>query len=420
MATLVTAETAATETTVGGVKRQAVDGNKHFKGLLIFGRGQGSISPSLRVPVHSNLIIDGDEIAAAQGPSTYGYDKVGFSNNVTIRGDFSGEAALGVNNPHDVLGANDFVVTGTAEGAMLGITSTYARISELHSYSPDADYGTANAFSAQMEISNGGHADNAYSTYIHPPLATGGGTIDKGYNLFLRKPAADAPTNYWSLYAEGKAEFAGTALFKGALPGTASTPGGVYVGQGSNTNVGIEFADGTRNFRIANDQLGALSFELPGVELLAKLKADGEWATRGRVVAGSASGGAVTPTNADAATGVYIGRGPAGNTGIVLTSGTVAYRISNENHRIVFSRPGTAVHLEIDQSGNLITQAGAGLYAQGAGFKVGTATDQRLGFFGATPTLRPSGTPASASDAASTQTLVNDLRAKLIALGLIA
>jgi hypothetical protein len=54
------------------------------------------------------------------------------------------------------------------------------------------------------------------------------------------------------------------------------------------------------------------------------------------------------------------------------------------------------------------------------GTMIGTDTTQKLGFLGATPILRQSGTPAAATDAATTQTLVNDLRAKLIAIGLIA
>lgn len=44
----------------------------------------------------------------------------------------------------------------------------------------------------------------------------------------------------------------------------------------------------------------------------------------------------------------------------------------------------------------------------------------RLGFFGATPVVKPTATPANATDLATAQTLVNDLKAKLISLGLIA
>ena len=53
------------------------------------------------------------------------------------------------------------------------------------------------------------------------------------------------------------------------------------------------------------------------------------------------------------------------------------------------------------------------------GSKIGTATSQKLGFFNATPVVQQSAGTA-ATDAASTQTLANQLRTSLIALGLVA
>jgi len=55
-----------------------------------------------------------------------------------------------------------------------------------------------------------------------------------------------------------------------------------------------------------------------------------------------------------------------------------------------------------------------------AGTKIGTATNQKLGFFNATPVVQPSATPANATDLATALTLVNDLKSKLVTLGLIA
>jgi hypothetical protein len=54
------------------------------------------------------------------------------------------------------------------------------------------------------------------------------------------------------------------------------------------------------------------------------------------------------------------------------------------------------------------------------GTQLGTAPAQRLAFYGAQPTQQPTGTPAAATDLATTTALVNNLRAKLITLGLIA
>jgi hypothetical protein len=56
----------------------------------------------------------------------------------------------------------------------------------------------------------------------------------------------------------------------------------------------------------------------------------------------------------------------------------------------------------------------------GNGTKVGTATTQKLGFYNATPIVQPSGTPVAATDLATALTLVNNLRTKLLALGIVA
>jgi len=53
------------------------------------------------------------------------------------------------------------------------------------------------------------------------------------------------------------------------------------------------------------------------------------------------------------------------------------------------------------------------------GIKVGAA-GQKLSFYGVPLVVRPTATPAAATDPATTMALVNDLRAKLITLGLIA
>ena len=53
-----------------------------------------------------------------------------------------------------------------------------------------------------------------------------------------------------------------------------------------------------------------------------------------------------------------------------------------------------------------------------SGTRFGASSSNKLSFYGAIPIVRPT-VVAAASDAASTQALVNDLRAKLIALGLV-
>lgn len=44
----------------------------------------------------------------------------------------------------------------------------------------------------------------------------------------------------------------------------------------------------------------------------------------------------------------------------------------------------------------------------------------RLGFYGATPVVKPTGTPPASTDLATAIALANDLRSKLVAIGLIS
>ncbi len=52
------------------------------------------------------------------------------------------------------------------------------------------------------------------------------------------------------------------------------------------------------------------------------------------------------------------------------------------------------------------------------GTVMGQATTEKIGFYGVTPVVQAS-IAAAATDAATTQALANDLRTKLIALGLV-
>lgn len=96
---------------------------------------------------------------------------------------------------------------------------------------------------------------------------------------------------------------------------------------------------------------------------------------------------------------------------------------------------GTMYGLEIEALTVAGVTTGYGIYQRGAtdinvfagpingtttGLKVASTATEKLGFYGATPVVRPTGTPAAATDPATTMALVNDLRAKLIALGLIS
>lgn len=54
------------------------------------------------------------------------------------------------------------------------------------------------------------------------------------------------------------------------------------------------------------------------------------------------------------------------------------------------------------------------------GGKVAAHPSEKMGFWGATPIVQPTGTPAAAIDLATALTLVNFLRTKLLAVGIVA
>jgi hypothetical protein len=60
------------------------------------------------------------------------------------------------------------------------------------------------------------------------------------------------------------------------------------------------------------------------------------------------------------------------------------------------------------------------IFGTTTGTKIGTSTSQKIGFYNATPVIQPSGTPAAATDLATAIALANDIRSKLLSLGLVA
>ncbi|WP_156642496.1 hypothetical protein [Arthrobacter sp. B6] len=106
----------------------------------------------------------------------------------------------------------------------------------------------------------------------------------------------------------------------------------------------------------------------------------------------------------------------------------------NSSGQAVFGQNGTptvaaGTSIEMQTAGGTMLTLGSSSVTVGdgkalsfgttAGTMIGATTIQKLAFYGTTPIARPSGTPNAATDAASTQALVNDLRSKLMTLGLI-
>jgi hypothetical protein len=118
--------------------------------------------------------------------------------------------------------------------------------------------------------------------------------------------------------------------------------------------------------------------------------------------AGTAAAPAVANV-AETGTGMYF---TAGNVGLTINGTLKSFQSSTAWSLI------SGVHLAIT-AGNIITDTTTGM-------KIGTATTQKLGFYNATPIVQPTGTPADATNTATAVTLVNSLKASLIALGLIS
>ena len=95
----------------------------------------------------------------------------------------------------------------------------------------------------------------------------------------------------------------------------------------------------------------------------------------------------------------YEGNPTSSNAGIWFGSDTVLYR----------SAPSVVTANAGFQCGHTVAPT-----------RIGRIATDLVGFYAATPIVRPSGTPAAATDPATTMALANSLRASLIAVGLVA
>ena len=110
----------------------------------------------------------------------------------------------------------------------------------------------------------------------------------------------------------------------------------------------------------------------------------------------------------------YVGSGSTSNTFKLGMWGNTDIITYNANGNITIGTNTAGTHtLTFDDNRNIVLGSTTGT-------RIGTATNQKLGFFNATPVVQPSATPVDATDLATALTLVNDLKSKLVTLGLIA
>jgi hypothetical protein len=95
-------------------------------------------------------------------------------------------------------------------------------------------------------------------------------------------------------------------------------------------------------------------------------------------------------------------------------------RLSGANDRFYFVQTGTG-GFEFDGGPVEIQDANNLVFGTGTGTKIGTATNQKIGFFNATPVVQPAANPdTSGATLAALETEVNQLKATLRSLGLLA
>lgn len=148
----------------------------------------------------------------------------------------------------------------------------------------------------------------------------------------------------------------------------------------------------------------------------------------GAVASIGPTGAAVFAAGATAT--AFLASGAGASLALYDTAGTAnarRFKLSQNSSTLLLTArsdadANTRTLLQIHHTTGAITPLDGGHFILGTttGTKFGTATSQKIGFFNATPIVQPSSTLAAATDAATTQTLVNDLRTKLLALGLIA
>lgn len=108
-----------------------------------------------------------------------------------------------------------------------------------------------------------------------------------------------------------------------------------------------------------------------------------------------------------------------GSDNVLLGTNTAPY-VAVSSQGGVFFNVGSVQQMLLTQNNLTLKDSFSLVGGSTTGLKIGTAATQKLGFFGATAVVRPTGTPAAATDPATTMDLVNSLRASLIALGLIS
>lgn len=184
--------------TNSGTPNPIIEGRPTIEGLECFG------SDLFRIPVNFAIEMDGSLLT-----NSHLSDKVAFQNTVVFKGGFSGEAARALSNPGWLWGANDFIVTETASGAISGIDDMRARLTEVHIGSPNANLNTLYALQVDTEIDSTATSavvDDMGGLYVKAPNNSAGGGVTVTNCATIRFGSPNVGTNKYGLLQEGEAK----------------------------------------------------------------------------------------------------------------------------------------------------------------------------------------------------------------------
>ena len=336
-------------------------------------------APSSRTPFAAITRVDGSTLSADAKAA----DKCGVSINTSFVGGFTNEGAYGASNPSFLFGVNLFNIFGTKAGAgdLAGINTIYGTLAEAHISAKDAAVNTLNGLMVETSTNSSvdevrginvvGHrlGDDAGSSVVQTAVGVNITSPTMGVKKYALRTQGSAPS-----------EFGGDVNL--SLDPSAPRLLHTYSGEVRSKRVSVGGATVTEQGGVNVASVGMLT---------VKSNADSD------VVAS------------------FQGRGSQSGDIIRMGRDTAATTRFDGRARLIF-QSNTAL-----ATGDLTAGEG-GMWVDNSSFG-----NERMNFRGKATngTLRPTvsvplnpiGIAAAATDAATTQALVNDLRQKLISLG---
>jgi hypothetical protein len=308
-------------------------------------------------------------------------------------------------------GGDQYLRTGSSEGIRTAFMSVGGN-------TPATNYQlrVGGSYIGTAAAGYGIHSEPWFNSYVTNGIAmatrlrTNAGTFEltSGSGLTVYAPTIGAGSSVVTTYGVNVGpQTAGTTASYGVAVGAASTQTLWLSSNADNTTAAAGIGFGlSRDTNLYRSAAGVL-------------KTDGAFVAGGTYVAvgvNPALSGAVRLANNQGI--AWRNSTNIGQAGSIFTDSTD--RVDIDGTAGVRLRTAGATQLSVSSSGINIVDAVNCVLGTTSGTKIGTSATQKLAFYGATPVVQPAATPAAATDATTTQTLVNDLRAKLIALGLIA